>query len=223
MSISRYWSFFTTLLFIVVHSERDSFGLKRLGENQLTSVYFIGDLHADVVCVQQWMNATRLIDFSESPYKWTGGADEAIVFMGDYVDKGSTSSSVLSFMKELQETFPDNVITLLGNHDFFLILDTVLEFNQNNPHPLGRPKYEYTYGWMHVEEYTESDFTTKREGDEELLGAILQGLQHAYDLNREKELYLCAPQCLDESQIDLFTTVSPFVDNQTLAIRYVFL
>jgi hypothetical protein len=222
MTIIRFWALFTALLFVGVYGAREFFGLKKLGQKQLTSVYFIGDLHADVGCAKQWVDATRLIDISESPYKWTGGSDEVIVFMGDYVDKGSSSSSVLSFVRELQETFPDNVITLLGNHDFFLILDTALEFNKNNPHPLGHPFYEYVYSFMHVEEYVESEFTTKREDDEELLGAILQGLQHAYDLDKEGQLYLCAPNCQDESQIDLFTAMPPFVDDQILADRYVF-
>jgi serine/threonine protein phosphatase 1 len=219
MTIQHLWIVFTTLLFIGIRGEKDSFDLKKLGEKQLTSVYFIGDLHADVGCAKQWVDATRLIDLSESPFKWTGGSDEAIVFMGDYVDKGSSSSSVLSFVKELQETFPDNVVTILGNHDFFLVLDTALEFSKNNPHPLGHPFYEYVYSFMHVEEYIESNFTMKREDDKELLGGILQGLQHAYDLDKEGQLYLCAPHCQDDNQIDLFATMPPFVDNQTLAER----
>ena len=88
--------------------------------------------------VKQCANATRFIDFSE-PLQVDGGANEIIVFMGDYGDKVSTSSSVLSLMKELQETFPNKVITLLGNHDLLLLLDTTLEFskkNQNKIHGL---------------------------------------------------------------------------------------
>jgi hypothetical protein len=223
MTIRYLWVFVSSLLLIGVSGEKESFGLKKLGEKQLTSVYFIGDLHADVGCAKQWVDATRLIDLSESPYKWIGGPDEAIVFMGDYVDKGSSSSSVLSFVQELQTTFPDNIVTLLGNHDFFLILDTALEFSKDNPHPLGHPFYEYVYSFMHVEEYIESEFCQKREDDEELLGAILQGLQHAYDLNKEGQLFLCAPYCQDETQVDLFATMPPFVNDRALAERYVFI
>ena len=71
-----------------------------IGHN-LKTIHFIGDLHGDVQCARYWIQSTGVVKLNESPWKWTGGADTAIVFMGDYVDKGPTSRQVgtITFFK----------------------------------------------------------------------------------------------------------------------------
>jgi hypothetical protein len=107
---------------------------------------------------------------------------------------------------------------MLGNHDFFLILDTALSFSLSNPHPLGHPFYDYAYSFMHPEEYIESDWVLNREDDEELLGEILLALSFVYDSNMQGSVHLCAPNCTREQQ-DLFELVPPFDRNVTLKER----
>ena len=194
-----------------VFSSSSSSSLRRLSED-LTSIYFIGDLHADVDCAKQWVAKTNLVNLTSSPYEWLGDPEtDALVFLGDYVDKGSSSASVLSFVRELQETFPNNVVTILGNHDVFMILDTALSFSKSNPHPLGFPFYEYAYSFVHPEEYLESNFTAIRDDDEEILGAILSALSYVYDKGMQGSVHLCAPNCGD-GQVDLFANnIPPFV------------
>lgn len=188
---------------------------------ELTSIHFIGDLHADVECAKQWVEKTNLVNITSSPFEWLGNPDtDALVFLGDYVDKGSASASVLKFVRELQETFPENVVTILGNHDFFLILDTALSFSETNPHPLGHPFYDYAYSFMHPEEYIESEWTPDRDDDEELLGEILSSLSYIYDRGMEGKVHMCAPNC-GKDQVDLFQTVPPFDQNVTLRERAV--
>lgn len=128
----------------------DSTPLRHLATN-LTSIYFIGDLHGDVDCAKKWIEQTKLVDVTSQPYAWLGEPTDAIVFLGDYVDKGSTSASVLSFVKELQTTFKDNVVSILGNHDFFQVLDAALLYNEEHPHPLGHPQHDYAYSFVHPE------------------------------------------------------------------------
>lgn len=194
--------------------------LRKLSED-LTSIHFIGDLHADAECAKQWVGKTNLVDLTSTPYQWLGDPDtDALVFLGDYVDKGSGSASVLKFVRELQETFPDNIVTILGNHDFFLILDTALRFSELNPHPLTHPFYDYAYSFMHVEEFIETDFTEDREDDEELLGEILSALSYVYDRRMEGSVHLCAPNCGND-QVDLFENAPPFDKNVTLRERAV--
>ena len=123
-------------------------------------------------------------------------------------------------MRELQETFPENVVTMLGNHDFFLILDTALSFSKTNPHPLGHPFYDYAYSFMHPEEYIESGWSPNREDDEELLGEILSALSYIYDRRLEGKMHMCAPYCADD-QVDMFEQVPPFDTNVTLRERAV--
>mmetsp|Transcript_13884 Transcript_13884/g.26148 ORF Transcript_13884/g.26148 Transcript_13884/m.26148 type:complete len:520 (-) Transcript_13884:2241-3800(-) len=197
-----------------------SSSLRKLSQD-LTSIHFIGDLHADVSCAKQWVEKTNLVNLTSTPYEWIGNpTTDALVFLGDYVDKGSNSASVLKFVRELQETFPNNVVTMLGNHDFFLILDTALSFSETNPHPLGHPFYDYAYSFMHPEEYIESEWTMDREGDEELLGEILLALSYIYDRNMQGSVHLCAPNCTTGQQ-DLFDIVPPFDQNVTLKERAV--
>ena len=136
------------------------------------------------------------------------------------MDKGSASAQVLQFVRELQETFPNNIVTILGNHDFFLVMDTALSFSNTNPHPLGHPFYDYAYSFMHPEEYIESEWTGDREDDEELLGEILLALSYIYDRRMEGSVHMCAPHCADD-QVDMFLQIPPFDKNVTLRERAV--
>jgi predicted MPP superfamily phosphohydrolase len=220
-------------------SSSSSSTLQKLSSD-LTSIYFIGDIHGDVGCAKEWVKKTNLINITSSPYTWVGNnqSNEAIVFMGDYVDKGSTSSSALLFVKELQTTFPDNIVTILGNHDFFLMMDTALQYNDNdnndvesdsenknkkNPHPLGHPHHDYTYAFMHPEEYIESNFTKNRDDDEEILEYILSGLSYVYDHNLVNTLHMCAPNCIgigdNDAVNNMFDIIPPFNTNHTLKER----
>lgn len=40
-----------------------------------------------------------------------------IIFCGDYIDRGLNSFEVLSYIKKLEEKYPDQVKVLIGNHD----------------------------------------------------------------------------------------------------------
>lgn len=47
---------------------------------------------------------------------------DKVIFTGDYVDRGPESYGVICFIKNLQETYPDNVICLAGNHEWINIM-----------------------------------------------------------------------------------------------------
>ena len=69
----------------------------------LTRVFFIGDTHGDAHCAKEWVRRTGLINFEAKPWIWTGSKiSDAIVFLGDYVDKGPTSRQVLEFVREVE-------------------------------------------------------------------------------------------------------------------------
>ncbi len=207
----------------------------RFLSTNLTSIYYIGDLHGDVECAKEWIKQTNLIDLSTTPYQWLGQPTDAIVFLGDYVDKGSTSASVLSFVKELQTTFHTNIVTILGNHDFFQILDATLDYSdhENNPHPLGHPQHDYAYSFVHPEEYIESGYSPLRDDDDEIMMAIYEALNFVYDHQLQGEVRLCtSDDCIKETSresqdynkrqgqdqhTDIFTAVQPFSKNKDLA------
>lgn len=205
----------------------------RFLSTNLTSIHFIGDLHGDVECAKEWIKQTNLIDLSSTPYQWLGEPTDAIVFLGDYVDKGSTSASVLTFVKELQTTFVNNIVTILGNHDFFQVLDAALDYDEENPHPLGHPQHDYAYSFVHPEEYIESGYSPLRDDDDEIMMAIYEALNFVYDHQLEGEVRLCTSDvCIKETSkenqnhnngqgqgqnTDIFTAVQPFSKNKELA------
>ena len=47
---------------------------------------------------------------------------DKLIFMGDMVDRGPNSYGVICKVKELVETYPDNVIALAGNHEWMNIM-----------------------------------------------------------------------------------------------------
>ncbi len=72
----------------------------------------IGDLHgrADLLeaMVEQLANA--------------GGTERTLVFVGDYIDRGEASASVLGLLQALQkDLWPGDVICLKGNHEAMLL------------------------------------------------------------------------------------------------------
>lgn len=47
--------------------------------------------------------------------------DDLLIFLGDYVDRGPHSFEVIEEIISVQEKYPEQVITLKGNHEDFLI------------------------------------------------------------------------------------------------------
>lgn len=76
----------------------------------------IGDVHG---CVK-FLEAIPELTASQ------GWADLPILFVGDYVDRGSDSASVLRWLYDQQQTNPEKVICLMGNHER-MMLDTLEE------------------------------------------------------------------------------------------------
>ena len=75
----------------------------RLLARDLTTVYYIGDLHGDATCARKWAEKTGLVKIEGDEVAWTGPQDAALVFMGDYVDKGIDSRGVLEFVRRLTD------------------------------------------------------------------------------------------------------------------------
>jgi len=67
-------------------------------------VIFVGDTHGDLKVSQ------KVIKEFLSP-------QNTIVFLGDYVDRGSFSRENLDFLLEQKNKYPDQIILLQGNHE----------------------------------------------------------------------------------------------------------
>ncbi|MGN1419537.1 MAG: metallophosphoesterase family protein [Acutalibacteraceae bacterium] len=74
-----------------------------------TRTFAIGDIHG---CFNELLMMMTAI-------KERGGYDpekDRLIFLGDYIDRGEDSKSVVGYIRYLQEKY-DNVIALMGNHE----------------------------------------------------------------------------------------------------------
>lgn len=177
----RWWGILALLM--LGDSVAASDGLRLLG-NDITSIHFIGDLHGDVDCATAWVSSTGLVDMNVDPWKWIGGPGSALVFLGDYVDKGPFSRSVLELVRRMEESFPQNVVAILGNHDLYALLDAVLLPDETD-RPMGVPVSSYAYAFAHPQEFIQAGWSPARSDDAELLSTIFSALQNAYTVVRE--------------------------------------
>lgn len=68
--------------------------------------FVIGDIHGDLAALEILMG--RLPPFT---------ADDTVVFLGDYIDRGPASKEVVDFIRTLPKRIPAKVVALRGNHE----------------------------------------------------------------------------------------------------------
>lgn len=81
--------------------------------------YAIGDIHG---CLKEMDSLMSKIEAED--------INATIVFLGDYIDRGTQSAQILTRLYDLQTTTPDRMICIMGNHERMM-----LEFIDD---PLGR-------------------------------------------------------------------------------------
>jgi len=68
--------------------------------------FAIGDIHGDLAALQTLFDRLPRLE-----------ADDTVVFLGDYIDRGPDSAGVVAYVRELAARGPARVITLRGNHE----------------------------------------------------------------------------------------------------------
>lgn len=74
-------------------------------------VFVIGDLHSDPVSLEAALMASQFFN------RLLKGEDVALVFLGDYVDRGKGHLEIIDWITTLKLLFPNHVFLLRGNHD----------------------------------------------------------------------------------------------------------
>lgn len=79
-------------------------------------IYAIGDVHG------RYDLLIRLLErLYEDAMRFEDGRRPRFVFLGDVIDRGEDSKRVLKALLSLNEANPDDVVTLLGNHEAALL------------------------------------------------------------------------------------------------------
>ena len=68
--------------------------------------FAIGDIHGDIAQLFALLSRLPPLD-----------ADDTIVFLGDYLDRGPNSAGVIDFVRRLPIEGPAKVVALRGNHE----------------------------------------------------------------------------------------------------------
>lgn len=77
--------------------------------------YVIGDIHGRADLLE------LMLELIDAHIGGTSAVNPQLVFVGDYIDHGPDSEAVLTRMRELQESFPDNVVCLMGSHERMML------------------------------------------------------------------------------------------------------
>jgi protein phosphatase len=78
--------------------------------HELDNLAIISDLHGDLKSLERILKAIR-------PERFLSEPGNRIVFLGDYVDRGSDSLGVLHSVCQLKNAHPDSVVLMRGNHE----------------------------------------------------------------------------------------------------------
>jgi hypothetical protein len=70
----------------------------------------VGDIHGDIDTLQKIFDSISVEEFAKDPAN-------KIVFLGDYVDRGTDSIRVLHSLLKLKIDHPDSVVLMRGNHE----------------------------------------------------------------------------------------------------------
>ncbi len=102
-------------------------------------LFIVGDLHGDLKSLLVLLNE---INFENK----LANSRNKLIFLGDYVDRGSCSIGVLYVICYLKHEFPNSVILMRGNHEAplefpFLSHDLPVELNQKYGSNLARSIY----------------------------------------------------------------------------------
>lgn len=94
-------------------------------------LYVISDIHGSYNMLEKI--CARIL-----PLRTTGGVQDKIIFLGDYIDRHEDSCLVIDKIIELKKKYGDNVICLIGNHELMLIetLDLGYKYNYSGYFPV---------------------------------------------------------------------------------------
>ena len=74
------------------------------------NLVIVGDIHGDLGSLYKILNGINFETF-------LANKNNKIIFLGDYIDRGSNSVTVLYTICKLKQTFPQSIVLMRGNHE----------------------------------------------------------------------------------------------------------
>lgn len=74
------------------------------------NLVIIGDIHGDIKSLHKILDEINFEVF-------LANKNNKLVFLGDYIDRGSSSVEVLYTICKIKQTYPDSVVLMRGNHE----------------------------------------------------------------------------------------------------------
>ncbi|MBF0266199.1 MAG: serine/threonine protein phosphatase [Gammaproteobacteria bacterium] len=134
--------------------------------------YLIGDLHDDMVSLDQILKAIAFSDNFD---------DINLIFLGDYVDRGKDRLTLINKIILLKYLLPDNIHLLRGNHELYRI-----DESGNYLSPMAGADDEKNWGAYH---FNLLNFIVNSDNEKNQLFAQKNGL--------DKELIQLYAECFD--------------------------
>lgn len=72
----------------------------------MSRTFAIGDIHGDLAALEKLFSRLPRLE-----------ANDTVVFVGDYLDRGPSSAQVVQFVRDLAKKGPSKVVALRGNHE----------------------------------------------------------------------------------------------------------
>jgi len=79
-----------------------------INTSRYNSIYIIGDLHGSKMAFKALLEEIK-----------PDNDDNLLVFLGDYIDRGGESLWILYHILKLKDKYPEKIILLKGNHEYF--------------------------------------------------------------------------------------------------------
>jgi serine/threonine protein phosphatase 1 len=80
----------------------------------LNAIYTIADIHGNYELLVKLLN--RIL-----PLRKSDGGKDQLIFLGDYIDRHYDSPKVIDLLIQIKNEYPEQVVTLKGNHEYLLL------------------------------------------------------------------------------------------------------
>lgn len=91
-------------------------------------IYAMSDIHGEIEILKESFD-------SLIKYTLENNKENKFIILGDYLDRRNRNTEILNYIKNIQDTYRNQIIVLMGNHEFMFLEDIqtgAICFDDNN-------------------------------------------------------------------------------------------